>query len=228
MRKIMTMTTAAIGAAALLAAGCTTNPYTGERRAGRVVTSGAAGAGAGAAAGAVIGAATGNVGKGAAVGAIVGAATGAGIGVYQDRQQAKLRERLAATGVSVTRQGDNIILNMPSDITFDTDRSDVKAGFYETLKSVALVLKEFNKTSISVNGHADSTGTDQHNLALSQRRAGSVADYLASQGVAGGRLRAAGFGESQPIADNNTADGRRQNRRVQIIIDPVESQFPAQ
>lgn len=219
---------AAFGVIALVAAGCTTNPYTGERRAGRVVTSGAAGAGAGALAGAVIGAAAGNSGKGAAVGAIVGAATGAGIGVYQDRQQAKLRERLAASGVSVTREGDNIILNMPSDITFDTAKSDVKSNFYDTLNSVALVLKEFDKTSVSVNGHADARGTDEYNLALSQRRALSVSDYLASQGVTGGRLKAAGFGESRPIASNDTDSGRAQNRRVQIVIDPIESQFPAQ
>lgn len=226
MNRAMTGMMALMGAAAMVSAGCTTNPYTGERRAGRVVTSGAAGAGAGAAAGAIIGAATGGAGKGAAIGAIVGAATGVGIGVYQDRQQAKLRERLAQSGVSVTRQGDNIILNMPSDITFDTAQSDIKPNFYETLNSVALVLKEFDKTTISVNGHADSRGTDEYNLALSQRRAAAVSDYLASQGVAGGRLRAAGFGESQPIAPNHTEEGRRLNRRVQIVIDPVDSAFP--
>jgi outer membrane protein OmpA-like peptidoglycan-associated protein len=214
-----------LSAVAVIAAGCTTNPYTGERRAGRVVTSGAAGAGAGAAAGAIIGAATGNVGKGAAVGAIVGAATGAGIGVYQDRQQAKLRERLAQSGVSVTRVGDNIVLNMPSDITFNTNQSDIQPGFYETLNSVAIVLKEFDKTTVRVAGHADATGSDQYNQALSERRASSVATYLATQGVAGGRLNALGYGETQPVADNASEEGRRLNRRVQIVIDPVESAF---
>ncbi|MEE2690603.1 MAG: OmpA family protein [Pseudomonadota bacterium] len=210
---------------AILAVGCTTNPYTGEKRASRTVTSGAGGAAAGAAAGAIIGAMTGNAGKGAAIGAGVGAAAGVGIGVYQDRQQAKLRERLAASGVSVTRVGDNIILNMPSDITFNTNQSDIQPGFYETLNSVALVLKEYDKTSVTVRGHADSTGSDAYNMQLSQRRALSVSNYLAAQGVSPSRLNAVGFGESQPIADNATEAGRRANRRVEIVIDPREEYF---
>lgn len=211
---------------AVMAAACTTNPYTGERRASRTVTSGAGGAAAGAAAGAILGEVIGGrPGKGAAIGAAVGAATGVGIGVYQDRQQAKLRERLAASGVSVTREGDNIYLNMPSDITFASNQSDIKPSFYETLNSVALVLKEFDATGVSVYGHADSTGPADYNQQLSERRALSVSQYLASQGVAGARLQAIGFGESNPIADNATAAGRAQNRRVEIVIDPVESQF---
>ncbi|MEZ5891950.1 MAG: OmpA family protein [Parvularculaceae bacterium] len=215
-----------IGVAALVAAGCTTNPYTGEQRASRTVTSGAGGAAAGAAAGAVIGAiAGGKPGKGAAIGAAAGAAIGVGIGVYQDRQQAKLRERLANSGVSVTREGDNIRLNMPSDITFPVNQSDINPGFYETLNSVSLVLKEYDKTTISVLGHADSTGSDSYNQALSERRALSVSNYLAAQGVAPARLNAVGFGESRPIADNATASGRALNRRVEILIDPIESQF---
>ncbi len=214
-----------IGALAILAVGCTTNPYTGEKRASRAVTSGAMGAAAGAAAGAVGGAIAGSPGKGAAIGAAVGAAAGVGIGVYQDRQQAKLRERLAATGVSVTRDGDNIILNMPSDITFDVDRSDVRGQFYPTLNSVAEVLKEFDKTNVRIAGHADSTGSDSYNMQLSQRRAGSVSTYLSSQGVAGSRLNPVGYGESRPIADNTTAAGRAANRRVEIVIEPRESEF---
>jgi outer membrane protein OmpA-like peptidoglycan-associated protein len=216
-----------LGALAIFALGCTTNPYTGERRASRTVTSGAGGAAAGAAAGAIAGAIVGggNVGKGAAIGAAAGAAIGVGVGVYQDRQQAKLRERLAASGVSVTRSGDNIILNMPSDITFDVDQSEIKPGFYETLNSVSVVLKEFNKTNISVLGHADATGSDEYNLALSQRRALSVSNYLAAQGVSPGRLSAIGYGESRPVADNSTTQGRSLNRRVEILIDPVDSEF---
>lgn len=214
-----------LGAVAVIAAGCTTNPYTGEQRASRTVTSGAAGAGAGAAAGAIIGAIAGDAKKGAIIGAGVGAATGVGIGVYQDRQQAKLRERLAASGVSVIRDGDNIILNMPSDITFDVNQSDIKSGFYETLNSVAIVLNEFDKTTVSVYGHADSTGSDAYNQQLSERRALSVSNYLASQRVAPARLRAIGFGENNPIADNSTAAGRAANRRVEIVIDPVDSAF---
>ena len=214
-----------LGAIAAMAIGCTTNPYTGEQRASRTVTSGAGGAAAGAAAGAVIGAIAGNAGRGAAIGAAVGAATGVGIGVYQDRQQAKLRERLANSGVSVTRQGDNIYLNMPSDITFAVNQSDINPAFYETLNSVSLVLQEFDKTTVSVYGHADSTGAEDYNMRLSQRRAQSVSSYLASQGVSPGRLQAVGFGESRPVADNATAGGRAANRRVEIVIDPIESQF---
>ncbi len=214
-----------MGAMAIFAIGCTTNPYTGEKRASRAATSGAMGAAAGAAAGAVGGAIAGSPGKGAAIGAGVGALAGVGIGVYQDRQQAKLRERLQASGVSVTRDGDNIILNMPSDITFDVDRSEIKPNFYDTLNSVAIVLKEFDKTTVSVLGHADATGAESYNMGLSQRRASSVSNYLGSQGVSGGRLNAVGFGETKPIASNATVHGRAQNRRVEILIDPKESEF---
>jgi outer membrane protein OmpA-like peptidoglycan-associated protein len=215
-----------LGAIAILAIGCTTNPYTGERRASRTVTSGAGGAAAGAAAGAIVGAIVGgNAGKGAMIGALSGAAIGGGIGVYQDRQQAKLRERLANSGVSVTREGDSIYLNMPSDITFSVNHSDITPGFYETLNSVALVLNEFDRTSISVYGHADSTGPEDYNMQLSQRRALSVSNYLASQGVMPRRLQAVGFGESRPVANNATEAGRSANRRVEIVIDPVDSRF---
>ncbi len=220
MRKMIVL-----GAIAVLAAGCTTNPYTGERRASRAVTSGAAGAGAGAAAGAVIGAIAGDAGKGALIGAGVGAVTGTGIGVYQDQQQEKLRQRLLTSGVSITRAGDNIQLNMPSDITFATASADITPGFYETLNSVALVLKEYDRTQISVVGHADARGSDAFNQDLSEDRASSVATYLASQGVGGNRLYAVGYGETRPIGDNATEQGQALNRRVEIIIDPIEEQF---
>ncbi len=214
-----------VGIASIAVSACSTNPFTGEERASRTVTSGAAGAGAGAAAGAVIGAIAGNAGKGAAIGAGVGAATGIGIGVYQDRQQAKLRERLSASGVSVTRVGDSIQLNMPSDITFDSASSEIKPGFYETLNVVALVLNEFNKTTVAVAGHADARGDEDYNLNLSQNRALSVANYLAAQGVQPPRLDAIGYGESRPIADNSVASGQALNRRVELVIVPNEDQF---
>lgn len=215
-----------IGAIAAIAVGCTTNPYTGEKRASRAATSGAGGAAAGAAAGAIAGAIVGgNAGKGALIGAGAGAAIGTGIGVYQDRQQAKLRERLLSAGVQVQRDGDNIYLIMPSDITFAVNQSDIKPGFYQTLNAVAEVFDEFDKTTITVGGHADSTGPEEYNLKLSQQRALSVSNYLAAQGVAPARLRSVGFGESRPIADNATESGRSANRRVEITIDPIESQF---
>jgi outer membrane protein OmpA-like peptidoglycan-associated protein len=214
-----------LGSLAIFAAACTTNPYTGERRAGRVVTSGAGGAVAGAAAGAVIGSVTGSAGKGAIIGALAGAAIGGGIGVYQDQQQAKLRERLLNAGVQVEREGDNIRLIMPSDITYQTAQSDIQPSFYATLNSVAVVLKEFNKTTVTVAGHADARGSDSYNLDLSQRRALSVANYLGAQGVNPARLNAIGYGEARPVGDNATASGQAANRRVEILIDPVESQF---
>ncbi len=222
MRKFILLT--AIAATALGA--CATNPYTGERRASRAATSGAGGAAAGAAAGAILGEIIGDrAGKGAAIGAAVGAAAGVGIGVYQDRQAAKLRQRLASSGVSVTREGDNIYLNMPSDITFGVNQSDIRPGFYETLNSVAIVLAEFDKTTVTVAGHADATGSDSYNQSLSERRSLSVAQYLNGQGVAGPRLNNIGFGETRPIADNATQAGRAANRRVEIVIDPIDSAF---
>lgn len=214
-----------LGAMAAIVVGCTTNPYTGERRASRAVTSGAGGAAAGAAAGAIGGAIAGNAGKGALIGAAAGAVIGGGIGVYQDQQQAKLRERLLNAGVQVERDGDNIYLIMPSDVTFAVSQSDIRPGFYQTLNAVAEVFDEFDRTTITVAGHADSTGPEQYNMQLSQQRALSVSNYLAAQGVAPSRLSSIGFGESRPIADNSTDSGRAANRRVEITIDPIESQF---
>jgi outer membrane protein OmpA-like peptidoglycan-associated protein len=138
-----------------------------------------------------------------------------------DNQEAKLRQRLARSGVSVTRQGDDIILNMPSNITFDTDRSDIRPQFYDTLNSVALVLNEFNRTHVEVYGHTDSDGSDSYNYDLSQRRANSVAQYLSSQQVNPARLGVQGMGESRPIASNATPDGKALNRRVEIVIAPM-------
>ena len=126
----------------------------------------------------------------------------------------KLRQQLEGTGVSVTRMGDNITLNMPGNITFAVDSSDISANFYEILDSVALVLNEFNKTLVEVAGHTDSTGDEQYNQQLSERRAQSAADYLNSKGVF--NITVKGMGESAPVADNATAEGRAMNRRVEI------------
>jgi len=138
-----------------------------------------------------------------------------------DRQEAKLRERLRGSGVSVTRRGDNIILNMPSNITFDTDRADVKPQFFDVLNSVAIVLREFDQTLVDVTGHTDSTGSAAHNLELSERRAGAVAEYLVAQGNNYRRFQVLGMGKSQPIASNATEAGRAENRRVEIQIAPL-------
>jgi outer membrane protein OmpA-like peptidoglycan-associated protein len=204
---------------ACLAAGCTTvNPYTRETQTSKAVK----GAGIGAAAGAVVGLLTkGDKLENALIGAGVGALAGGGVGYYMDVQEAKLRQKLEGTGVSVTRVGDNITLNMPSSITFATNSADLNAQFYSALGGVAMVLKEYNKTVIEVAGHTDSTGTEQYNLQLSQRRAQSVASYLIGQGIESKRLLTVGAGEAYPIASNDTEAGRAQNRRVELTIVPI-------
>ncbi len=209
-------------AAAIAGAGCTTtDAYTGEKK----VNNTSKGAGIGALAGAILGAATGDNSKErrerALIGAGVGALTGAGVGAYMDKQEAKLRAQLQGTGVSVTRNGDNLILNMPGNVTFKTASSDLNANFFKVLDSVGLVLKEFDKTTIDVEGHTDSDGSDSYNQQLSLERAQSVGTYLQSQGVNGQRIVAFGAGEARPIASNGTPDGKQQNRRVELKLQPI-------
>lgn len=214
----MRKTLIAVLAGSVLVGACTTDPFTGQQR----VSNTAAGAGLGAIAGAGLGLlAGGNDRRNALIGAGVGALAGGLVGGYMDRQEAELRAQLQGTGVSVTRAGDQIILNMPSNITFATDQDEVKSAFYPTLNSVALVLQKFNQTIVDVYGHTDSTGSDQHNFDLSQRRALSVATYLGAQGVDRRRFAITGFGSTRPIASNATAEGRAQNRRVEIQLSPL-------
>jgi outer membrane protein OmpA-like peptidoglycan-associated protein len=216
-RKILIVT----AASALLAA-CTTDPYTGEQKLSNTAIGAGTGALLGTAAGLVVGKTTSASSRSAMlIGAGVGAIAGGGVGLYMDNQEAKLRQRLEGTGVSVTRVGDNIVLNMPSSITFDTDQAEVKPQFHEVLDSVAIVLAEFNKTIVDVTGHTDSDGSDQYNQDLSERRAGSVAEYLVSQGNNYRRFQVLGMGESQPLASNMSTAGKAQNRRVEIQIAPL-------
>jgi outer membrane protein OmpA-like peptidoglycan-associated protein len=210
--------------AAAMVAGCyTTDPYTGQGEMNKT----SKGAIIGAASGAVIGLITGDSSRErrerALIGAGIGGLTGAGIGAYMDRQEAKLREQLRGTGVSVTRVGDNITLNMPGHVTFQTDSADLNASFFRVLDSVALVAKEFDKTIIESAGHTDSTGSEQYNQQLSERRAGTVAQYLRSRGIAADRLITVGVGEMRPIASNDTAAGRAQNRRVELTFAPIRA-----
>lgn len=211
----------AVAATALVAfiGGCTTiNPYTREQQTSKAVK----GAGIGAAAGAVVGLLTkGDKLQNALIGAGVGAIAGGGVGYYMDVQEAKLRQKLEGTGVSVTRMGDNITLNLPSSITFASNSADLNAQFYDALDGVSMVLKEYEKTVVEVAGHTDSSGTDQYNQALSERRAQSVASYLGSHGVSGKRLITVGAGESRPVASNDTEQGKAANRRVELTIVPV-------
>jgi outer membrane protein OmpA-like peptidoglycan-associated protein len=210
---------ATVVASLLSLAACTTiNPYTQETQTSKA----AKGAGIGAAAGAAIGLLTkGDKLENALIGAGVGALAGGGVGYYMDVQEAKLRQKMAATGVTVTRNGDNITLNMPGNITFALNSADLNAQFFSVLDGVAMVLKEYDKTVIEVAGHTDSTGSDQYNQQLSERRARSVAQYLISQGVKPERIITVGAGEAYPIASNDTEAGRAANRRVELTIVPV-------
>lgn len=216
--RLLKLTTTGIVLACLTAACTTVNPYTREQQTSKAVK----GAGIGAAAGAVVGLLTkGDKLENALIGAGVGALAGGGVGYYMDVQEAKLRQRLEGTGVSVSRNGDNITLNMPSSITFALNSSDLNSQFYNALEGVSMVLKEYDKTVIEVAGHTDSSGSDQYNQSLSERRAASVASYLSSHGVTQQRLITVGAGEAHPIASNDSEQGRAANRRVEMTIVPV-------
>jgi outer membrane protein OmpA-like peptidoglycan-associated protein len=154
-------------------------------------------------------------------GAGIGALAGGGVGYYMDRQEAELRKQLRDSGVSVERDGNNINLVMPGNITFVTAGHDLNADFYQVLDSVVLVLQEFNQTIIVVGGHTDSKGSTEYNQALSERRANSVSQYLLSRDVVEARIEAVGFGEGTPIADNGTSAGRSLNRRVELSLLPI-------
>ena len=212
----------AIAATTVFISGCETlDAYTREEQ----TSSATKGALIGAAAGAVIGLISGDDAverrQHALIGAGVGALAGGSIGYYMDKQEAELRAELEGTGVSVTRNGDNITLNMPGNITFATDSSDLSPAFFNVLNSVGKVLAEFEQTVVEVAGHTDSTGSDSYNQGLSERRANSVSSYLTAQGVIPQRLIVLGMGEARPIADNSSTAGRQANRRVEITMVPV-------
>jgi outer membrane protein OmpA-like peptidoglycan-associated protein len=195
----------------------TSNPFTGESEVNKTTK----GAGVGAAAGLLAGIIIGGDRRRLLLAAGIGALTGGLVGNYMDREDAKLRARLQGTGVSVTRVGDQIILNMPGNVTFASNSSDVSADFFAVLDSVALVINEFDKTYIDVIGHTDSTGSNELNQRLSEQRASSVARYLKSQQVLPERILTSGMGPNSPIASNDTPEGRALNRRVEIILTPI-------
>lgn len=212
---------AAASLATLLAttAACTTDPYTGERRISKAAIGGVGGLAAGYLLGDLVGGRSDRTEK--IVGAGIGAVAGAGIGAYMDAQERKLRERTAGSGVDVIRDGDNLTLRMPSGITFAYDDAAVQPQFQPTLNEVASVLAEYPKTYIDVLGHTDSDGTEAYNQSLSERRAQSVASYLTGRGVQSARVATRGYGEMQPIASNETVEGKASNRRVEIKLVPV-------
>lgn len=200
--------------ALMLLTACTTNPYTGEKKASNAALYGA---GAAVVCGIIGSRESSKHARNAAAGCGL---IGAGIGAYMDVQETALREQLQGSGVSVVREGDNIRLIMPGNITFETDSHLLRPNFSPVLESVGLVLAKYNDTTMRVTGHTDNTGSEQYNQTLSESRAQSVATNLMSQGVAGNRLYIQGSGESMPIADNSTAAGRASNRRVELYILP--------
>jgi len=224
MKNISKMIVAAAVSTTLLISGCTTyDAYTGEEK----VSNTAKGAGIGAGVGAVVAyfasrdKSSKERQKNMLAAAGVGAIAGGGVGYYMDSQEAKLRKQLRETGVSVVREGDKINLVMPGNITFDTNSGNLRSSFYDVLNSVAIVLEEYDKTIIAVSGYTDSTGSRSYNQQLSVERARSVANYLKSRKIVDARFEVVGFGEDYPIADNSTAEGRAQNRRVELTLIPI-------
>jgi outer membrane protein OmpA-like peptidoglycan-associated protein len=203
-----------LASCALIVAACTTNPYSGEQQASKAATYGA---GAAAVCGLVGAIDSGKHARNAALGCGI---VGAGVGAYMDVQEAKLREQLQGTGVQVVREGDNIRLIMPGNITFETDSYNLRSSFYPVLNSVGEVLSKYADTTMRVTGHTDNTGSRSYNQTLSEKRATSVADYLATRQVERTRMLVQGMSFDQPIADNGTAEGRATNRRVELYVLP--------
>ena len=207
--------------AALLGACTTTDPYSSTPNRNNTGTGALIGAGVGAALGYLTNTSNSEEGrKNALIGAGIGALGGAAVGQYMDRQQRELEAELSGTGVGVARQGDVLVLRMPSDVTFATAQSTIDPRFHATLDDVARVLNRYDQSVVDIIGHADADGAEDFNLNLSRQRASSVAQYLVSRNVLADRLYVEGRGESAPIATNATAEGKAQNRRVEITIRP--------
>jgi len=212
-----------VAAIAGLAAGCqTTDPYTGEKKTTSATIGALIGAGAGAAIGMISGGDAKQRRQRALIGAGVGALSGGAVGAYMDKQENELRAQMRDSGVTVTRKGEDIILNMPGNITFRTGSADLNAQFFKVLDGVASVARKYDKTIIEIAGHTDNVGGAEFNKQLSQRRANAVAQYLMSRGVAESRIMTAAGGEDHPIASNATEQGRAANRRVEVTLAPLK------
>ena len=218
MNKKQLISLAAMAAVLPLSA-CVTDPETGNRTISKTAIGGLGGALGGYLLGDLIGGKRDRTEK--IVGAGIGAVAGAGVGYYMDEQEKKLRQQTAGTGVNVIRDGDNLVLDMPSGITLAVDSANIDPNFRSTLDQVASTLAQYEKTYVDVMGHTDSTGSDAYNQGLSERRASAVAGYLTSRGVQSARLATKGYGESQPKASNLDEAGRAANRRVEIRVVPV-------
>ncbi|MEW6721432.1 MAG: OmpA family protein [Thermodesulfobacteriota bacterium] len=212
------VTGAALAGVLLLSPGCATNPD-GTREYKRTAIGALGGAAVGAGAGALI-AGRGRRGTGALIGGAIGAAGGGAVGAYMDRQAAEMKRRLPEAAIA--REGDKLYVALPSAILFDVDKTDIKPASRDSIARAAEVLVKYPDTYITVEGHTDSTGTAEYNQRLSERRAEAVRDQLLRDGVPAARLAIRGYGETDPVADNSTPEGRQSNRRVQLEIRPNE------
>jgi outer membrane protein OmpA-like peptidoglycan-associated protein len=198
--------------ASLVMAGCATNGYSNTAK----------GAAIGGVVGAVAGKATGNhKDKRLVIGAAIGALTGAAVGSYMDNQEKALNEELSGSGVKVVRDGDKLRLDIPAQLTFDINRSDIRSNLYPVFNDIAKVLRDYEKTMLVIAGHTDDTGAYQYNMTLSQARADSVKQYLTAQNVQAIRIETQGYGPSYPIVPNTSEANRSLNRRVEIHIEPI-------
>ncbi|HZF45852.1 MAG TPA: OmpA family protein [Sphingomonadaceae bacterium] len=218
MRKSRLFISSFAAAALLSTTACVTDPNTGEKKVSRTAIGGVGGALGGYLLGGLIGGKTGRI-----VGAGIGGVAGAAVGYTMDKQIKELKEQTAGSGVDVTETPDGkaILVNLPNGVTFDVDSTTIKPEFQRTLDSISTSLVTYPNSLIDVMGHTDSTGSDQYNLDLSQRRANAVADYLTMRGVSRARVATVGYGERYPVADNSTEYGRAQNRRVELKITPI-------
>ncbi|RGP41789.1 Outer membrane lipoprotein pcp [Altererythrobacter insulae] len=215
-----------LAAASLLGtSACVTDPNTGEQKISRTGIGGVGGAVLGGLLGGAIGGKTGRI-----IGAAAGGVGGAVVGYQMDKQIKELKEETEGSGIDVTEvdNGEAILVNLPDGVTFDVGSSTLKPAFRDTLGTVASSLVTYPNSLVDVYGHTDSTGSDAFNQTLSERRAQTVANYLQSQGVSSARIRWQGFGETLPIASNDTAEGRAQNRRVEIKIIPFDQEDVAE
>ena len=218
MQKSRLLTSCVAVVSLITVSGCVTDPNTGEKKVSRTAIGGGAGALAGLLLGGLIGGGTGRI-----IGAGIGGLAGGAIGYTMDKQIKELRESTAGSGVDITPtdNGQAILVNLPEGVTFDVASAALQPGFRSTLDQIAQSMNQYPNSLIDVYGHTDSTGSDQYNQTLSENRARTVANYLTMQGVSAARIRSQGFGETMPVADNATEEGRRRNRRVEIKIVPI-------
>ena len=205
----------------VMTSACVTDPNTGHRKVSRTAIGAVGGAVAGLLIGGVLGGSTGRI-----IGAGIGAGVGGFIGYKMDRQIRELKEQTAGSGVDVTQSDDGkaILLSLPDGVTFDSGRSVLKPEFRDTLDRIADNLKKYPNSLIDVYGHTDSMESEASSQTLSDARARTVANYLSLRGVAAARIRSQGFGETMPVASNDTEEGRARNRRVEIKIVPVSEE----